>query len=68
MNGKAEEKNKPLFELVVAIYWIQEMRHFRGVKLFKLCVMFLKNPKSKNTTSPYEVFKNNKPNLSYFKT
>ena len=33
----------------------------------KLCYILNKTPKSKNTTSQYEVVKNKKPKLSYFK-
>lgn len=69
INSKVERKNKTLYEFVgvilldlgAALYWWGEI-------IQSVCYVLNRIPKSKNTTAPYEVFKNKKPNLSYFRT
>ena len=59
MNNKVERKNRTLSELVVAILLNLGAAPSWWTKIFRTVYHVLNRiPKSKNTTSPYEVFKN----------
>ncbi|KAM1925822.1 hypothetical protein ACFX13_033067 [Malus domestica] len=69
MNGKAERKNRTLCELTVATllssgaasYWWGEI-------VLTVCYVLNRIPNSKTNISPYEIWKNKKPNVLYFRT
>ena len=68
MNGKAERKNRTLFELVVATllnsgaasYWWGEI-------ILTVCYVLNRVPNSKTYTSSIERWLNRKPNVFYFR-
>ena len=68
-NGVAERKNRTLTEMINAMlsnlglttgYW--------GEALLTACYILNRIPIKKNNINPYELWKNKKPNLSYFRT
>ena len=67
--GVAERKNRTLTEMINAMlsnsglttgYW--------GEALLTACYILNRIPIKKNNITPYELWKNKKPNLSYFRT
>ena len=68
MNGKAK-KNGTFTELVIAILLnFGAAKHWWGDIILTVCYVLNRIPKSKNKISPYEILKNHKPNVSYFRT
>ena len=68
-NGVAERKNRTLIEMINVMlsnsglttgYW--------GEALLTTCYILNRIPIKKNNITPYELWKNKKPNLSYFRT
>lgn len=69
MNGKAERKNRTYSELVVATLLSSGAASFWwGEILLTVCYVLNRVPNSKTKISPYEIWKNKKPNVSYFRT
>lgn len=69
MNGKAERKNRTFSELVVALLISSgAASHWWGEALMTVCYVLNRIPKSKTQVTPFELWKNRKPNVSYFRT
>ena len=68
MNGKVERKKRILYELVVATLLNSgTSSEWWGEILLIVCHVLSRIPKSKSII-PYEVLKDRKPNVSYFRT
>ncbi|XP_021741961.1 uncharacterized protein LOC110708182 [Chenopodium quinoa] len=69
MNGKAERKNRTFTDLVVAIsLYSGAADHWWGEILLTVCYVLNRIPKTKSKVSPYEILRNKRPNISYFRT
>ena len=68
MNGNVERKNRTYFELVVTILLnLGVVSHWWGKVLLIVCYVLNRAPNSKTKISHYEIWKNKKPNVSYFR-
>ena len=69
MNGKAERKNKTLTELVViSLLNSSASSRWWVAILLTICHVLHRIPKSKSKITPYDLQKDRKPNVSYFRT
>lgn len=67
-NGKAERKNRTLTELVVAILISSGApKSLWGEALLTVCHVLNRIPHLSSDVSPYELWKNRKPNIDYFR-
>ena len=69
INSKSERKNRTLTELAVSILLNSgASSHWWGEILLTACYILNRIPKSKSKISPFEILRNYKLNVSYFRT
>ena len=68
-NGVAERKNRTLTLMINAMLSNSSLTTgYWGEALLTACYILNRIPIKKNNITPYELWKNKKPNLSYFRT